>query len=172
MTRPSGNLASRLEQLAQWIGGILVLLSGTAIVTLMSLTFFDVLGRKFYRSIPGALEISEMLMVLVLFCALPLVSWRSEHVSFELVDSIYKGAAARWSRVMMDLICAAALGLLGWACWGYAGRTLQDGDLSIYLQIPIGYLIYLMAGMILVAALMHLLRCFTVDQRFGNVASD
>jgi TRAP-type C4-dicarboxylate transport system permease small subunit len=153
----------------RWIdrgNGVLTVLAGGALLALMTLTFVDVIGRKFWRSVPGALELSEMLMVAVLFCALPLVSWRAEHVCFELADAIYKGRAARWSRVGMDLICAAALGTLGWACWGYAGRTLADGDVSVHLGLPIGWLIYLMAAMLMASAALHLLRCVTVDQRF------
>lgn len=157
--------ASGLERAVRLLSGALIALAGAAILALMCLTFVDVMGRKFYRAVPGALEVSEMLMVIVLFCALPLVSWRAEHVCFELVDSLYKGAAARWSRIVMDLICAAALGMLGWACWGYAGRTLADGDLSVYLRVPTGWFIYLMATMTLLAALMHLVRCVTVDRR-------
>jgi TRAP-type C4-dicarboxylate transport system permease small subunit len=153
----------------RWIdrgNSVLTVLAGSALFALMTLTFVDVIGRKFWHSVPGALELSEMLMVTVLFCALPLVSWRAEHVCFELVDAIYKGRAARWSRVGMDLICAAALGALGWACWGYAGRTLADGDVSVHLGLPIGWFVYLMAAMLMAAAALHLLRCVTLDQRF------
>lgn len=159
-----------IERMVRGLNGALAALAGSAILALMCLTFFDVMGRKFYRSLPGALEVSEMLMVVVLFCALPLVSWKAEHVCFELADAIYKGAAAKWSRVIMDVICAMALGALGWACWGYAGRTLADGDLSVYLRIPTGWFIYLMSVMILLAALLHLVRCFTVDQRAPSAA--
>ncbi len=156
---------SAVERGVHWISVALVALSGVAILTLMGLTFADVMGRKFYRAIPGALEVSEMLMVVVLFCALPLVSLKAEHVCIELAEAIYKGRAARWSLTLMDLICAAALGALGWACWGYAGRTLDDGDLSVYLRLPVGWFVYLMAVMTLLAALMHLARCFTVDRK-------
>ena len=124
-----------------------------------SLYFVDVLGREFYRSVPGALELSEMLMVVVLFCALPMVSWRAEHVCFELADLIYKGRAERISKVVMDLICAVAFGGVGWACLGYAQRTLEDGEVSANLRVPVGYFVYLMAVMLLLAAFMHVLRC-------------
>jgi TRAP-type C4-dicarboxylate transport system permease small subunit len=41
----------------------------------MALTFFDVGGRKLLsNSIPGSLELTELLMVVVIFGALPLVS--------------------------------------------------------------------------------------------------
>lgn len=142
------------------VDALLAVLAGCALFALMLLTFVDVMGREFYRSVPGALELSEMLMVVVLFCALPMVSWRAEHVCFELADAIYKGRAERVSKVVMDLICAAAFGGVGWACWGYARRTLEDGDVSANLGVPVGLFVYLMAAMLLLAAAMHLMRCF------------
>ena len=54
-----------------------------ALFAIMALTFFDVIGRKIVsQSIPGAFEITELLMVAVIFAALPLVSERGEHVMF------------------------------------------------------------------------------------------
>ncbi len=48
------------------------LLSGTALFAIMALTFFDVAGRKLLsNSIPGSLELTELLMVVVIFGALP-----------------------------------------------------------------------------------------------------
>jgi TRAP-type C4-dicarboxylate transport system permease small subunit len=142
------------------LDGLLATLAGCALFALMLLTFVDVMGRELYRSLPGALELSEMLMVVVLFCALPMVSLRAEHVCFELADAIYKGRAQRISKVVMDLICVIAFGAVGWACGGYARRTMQDGDVSAHLGVPIGLFVYLMAAMLMLAALMHLLRCF------------
>ena len=49
---------------------------------------------------------------------------------------------------------------VGWACWGYARRTLGDGDVSANLGVPVGLFVYLMAAMLLLAAAMHLMRCF------------
>lgn len=155
-------MAAKLDQLARWLTTVLGLLAGAALFSLMSLTFFDVLSRKFYRSIPGALEISEMLMVVVLFCALPLVSWRAGHVSFELADALYKGRMARYSRVFMDAVSAIALGFMGWVGLANAARTLQDGDVSAVLRWPLGWFVYLMAVMLLLAAVLHLIRCVTV----------
>jgi len=150
----------RLARAVAALDGLLAALAGCALFALMLLTFVDVMGRELYRSLPGALELSEMLMVVVLFCALPMVSWRAEHVCFELADAIYKGRAERLSRVVMDLICAVALGATGWACRGYARRTMEDGDVSANLGVPVGLFVYLMAAMLMLAAAMHLLRCF------------
>ena len=53
---------------------------------MMLLTFVDVVGRKFVVSIPGSLEITELLMLVVIFVGLPLASLKGEHVFFDLLD--------------------------------------------------------------------------------------
>ena len=51
------------------------LLAGVALFAIMVLTFLDVGGRKLLdHSITGSLEMTELLMVVVIFGALPLVS--------------------------------------------------------------------------------------------------
>ena len=56
-------------------------LCALALFAIMTLTFFDVGGRKLLsHSIPGSLELTELLMVVVIFGALPLVSERGDPV--------------------------------------------------------------------------------------------
>jgi TRAP-type transport system small permease protein len=58
-----------------------------ALFAIMALTLVDVSGRKLLsQSVPGSLELTELLMVVVIFAALPLVSLRGEHVVFDSLD--------------------------------------------------------------------------------------
>lgn len=144
---------------ARALGGV----AGLALMAMMLLTFVDVMGRKFWVAVPGALEVSEILMVVVLFSGLPLVAWHAEHVCFELVDKFYTGSSARWSKVFMDIFCALVFGALAVAVWGFAGRTMDDGEITIYLKWPVGWFVYLISVLIGIASLMHLLRAVTLD---------
>ncbi|MFP1682636.1 TRAP transporter small permease [Alloalcanivorax sp. C16-1] len=148
----------RLRHLVGQLNRLLLMIGGLALFALMVLTFADVTGRKFFHAIPGALEVSEMLMVLVLFSGLPVVSWRGEHVGLDVMNHFYRGRLDRISRFFADMVCTAALGFLGVACAGMAARTLQDGDVSTHLRLPIGWFISLMAVMLLIAALVSLIR--------------
>jgi TRAP-type C4-dicarboxylate transport system permease small subunit len=152
---PSGRWQTAL---AQALATVLAVLAGTALFALMLLTFADVMGRKFWVSIPGALELTEMLMVVVVFAGLPLVAWHGRHVGLELTDTWYRGRAARWSGRFMEGVCALVFGALAVAAWRHAGRTLADGEVSTHLKLPVGAFIYLMAMLLALAALMHLLR--------------
>ena len=52
-------------------------------------TLVDVGGRKVLSaSVPGSLELTELLMVVVIFAGLPLVSLRGEHVVFDSLDAV------------------------------------------------------------------------------------
>lgn len=147
-----------LERAGSAVARALGVLAGSALFLMMLLTFADVVGRMFIYPIPGAFEISEMLMVVLLFSGLPLVAWHAEHVCFELVDALYKGRSAHWSKCVMEVCCAVAFGALAWATWRLAGQTLIEGEVSSRLEIPIGMFIYLMAVLLAAAAVMHLLR--------------
>src|SRR5215212_4091219 len=94
------------------------LLSGAALFAIMALTFFDVLGRKFLsNSIPGSLEITELLMVVVSFGALPLVSERGEHVEFDSLDPYLPQWLRRAQALLVNLLCAVVLLALAYVMW-------------------------------------------------------
>ena len=150
--------ASRLTRAGQMLARALGWMAGIALFSMMLLTFADVISRKFFVAIPGAFELSEMLMVVLLFSGLPLVAWHAEHVCFELVDAMYKGRSAIWSRRFMDGSCAVIFGALAAATWGLAQRTIAESEVSSRLNIPIGIFVYLMAVLLGAAAFMHFLR--------------
>jgi TRAP-type C4-dicarboxylate transport system permease small subunit len=124
----------------------------------MWLTLFDVGGRKlFSESIPGALEVTELLMVVVIFAGLPLVSLRGEHVVFDSLDTIMPRWLLRVQRVVIDAFCALVLALLAWRMWVKAERMMEYGDTTPQLAITLGYFVHLMAVLIGATALVHVL---------------
>jgi TRAP-type transport system small permease protein len=123
----------------------------------MALTFFDVLGRKAVsQSIPGAFEITEMLMVLVIFAALPLVSARGEHVVFDSLDSFFPEWFIKLQKAFIHLICGAAMLALAYLMWGTAAQFAINGDQSAQLHIPKAPFIYGMSIFCAATGLIHL----------------
>lgn len=137
------------------------LLSGVALFAIMALTFFDVLGRKFLsNSIPGSLELTELLMVVVIFAALPLVSRRGEHVEFDSLDPYLPMALRRLQQVVVQLVCAAALLGLGWLLWKTGGDFAQTGETTAQLKIAKAPFIYGMGLLCAVTGAVHLALAF------------
>jgi len=134
------------------------LLSGSALFAIMVLTFFDVLGRKIAsNSIPGSLEITELLMVVVIFGALPLVSERGEHVEFDSLDPYLPLWLRKLQAVLVHLLCAAVLLGLGWLMWDSGGQFLESGETTAQLKIFKAPFLYGMGVLCAVTGVIHLL---------------
>ncbi|HSV45878.1 MAG TPA: TRAP transporter small permease [Ramlibacter sp.] len=134
------------------------LLSGAALFAIMALTFFDVLGRKFLEnSIPGSLELTELLMVVVIFGALPLVSERGEHVEFDSLDPYLPAWLRRAQAVLVHLLCAVVLMGLGWLMWGTAGQFAESGETTAQLKILKAPFIYGMGLLCVATGVIHLI---------------
>ena len=140
------------------LDGLCGLLAAVALFAIMALTLADVLGRKlFSQSITGSLELTEILMVVVIFAALPLVSLHGEHVAFDSLDHLMPAWLRRLQQAVVDLCCAAALGGLAWLMWDKADQMASYGDTTAQLQLPLGPFVHLMALLCGVTALVHLL---------------
>ena len=137
-------------------------LAAAALFGIMWLTLFDVGGRKLVSSsVPGSLELTEMMMVLVVFAGLPLVSLRGEHVVFDSLDPLLEHWVRRAQGFVVELLCAAALAGVAWLMWVKAGNMIDYGDTSAQLKIPQGPFVYLMSVLCALTALVHLLLIFT-----------
>jgi len=136
-------------------------LAAAALFGIMWLTLVDVGGRKLVSaSVPGSLELTELLMVLVIFAGLPLVSLRGEHVVFDSLDPLLERWIRRAQGFVVDLLCAAALAGVAWLMWVKAGQMMEYGDTTAQLKIPQGPFVYLMSLLCAVTALVHLLLVF------------
>ena len=137
------------------------LTAATALFSLMLLTLVDVVGRKFFNhSVPGGLELTEILMVVVIFAALPLVSWRGEHVVFDSLDAFIPHGLKGLQTRIVHLVSAAAFGFLARLMGMRAERFAEYGDTTVHLQLAIAPVAWIMAGLLMVTALIHLLFVF------------
>ncbi len=131
-------------------------LAAAALFAIMALTAVDVVGRKFFAaSVPGALELTELLMVAVIFAGLPLVSLQGEHVVFDTLDSRLPPWLLRGQRAVIDALCAAALGGLAWLLWVKAGQMVSYGDTTAQLRLPVAPFVYAMAVLCGLTAVVH-----------------
>jgi TRAP-type transport system small permease protein len=128
-----------------------------ALFAMMTLTFCDVVGRKFVgSSIPGVVEVSELLMLAVIFIGLPLCSLKSEHVIFDLLDKVLPKFLNTYQHVLAQTMSAALLAGAAWLVWNRAARTLEQGDITAQLLIPMGPFYFAAAVLLAVTAIIHL----------------
>ncbi len=133
------------------------LLCASALFAIMALTFFDVGGRKLLsHSIPGSLELTELLMVVVIFAGIPLVSQRGEHVVFDSLDSVWSAWVLKLQNVLVNLLCAGLMLGLAYVMWQAAAQFAQNGETTAQLKVPKAPFIYGMALMCGITALVYL----------------
>jgi len=139
--------------------GALKLVASLLLFAMMAVTFVDVVGRYFFgRALNGAYEVTEVLLALVVFAGLPLVTWRREHVTVDLLTSrlpaLPRGLLARVAAVAT----ATVLGLLAWRL-GIMARDLSGyGDATVYLGIPLGPVAAVMAALAAAGAVVAAVR--------------
>src|SRR5688572_29040505 len=128
---------------------------------MMLLTFADVVARYLLnRPIRGGFEITELVLLVLIFAGLPLVSHADEHVTMDFIDRMLpKPLAALWIRLMSG-VCAALMFFLTWQVWVKAGKIASYADTTDVLRITIGPFVYFMAAMCALTALVHLYKVF------------
>ena len=129
--------------------------------SMMMITFVDVIGRYvFNRPLNGAFEITELMLLVLIFAGLPLVSHADEHVTMDFIDHLFK---ERGRRVLISIAHAVvAITLLGlsWLIWVKAGKISGYGDTTDVLRIAVGPFVYFMAAMIALSGLIHAWKIF------------
>lgn len=131
--------------------------AAAALFAMMLLTFADVIGRKVLgNSVVGAVELTELCMLVMIFMALPLASLAGEHIVFDLLD---RYLPPRWLHLQMALAHAVTAGVFGgaaWLVWGKSARTYSMGDMTARLEIGLGPFHRMVALMLVLTALVHL----------------
>jgi TRAP-type transport system small permease protein len=124
---------------------------------MMALTFVDVVARYvFNRPIRGAFEVTELLLLVLIFAGLPLVSHADEHVTMDFIDRWLGPGGRRALNRAIDLLVAALMFFMAWQVWIRAGRVSSYGDATDVLRIAYAPFVYFMAAMIALAGLIHL----------------
>ena len=79
-----------------WLEGALGVTSATVLFLMMMITAVDVVGRYvFNKPLNGGFEITEMLLAALIYCGLPLVSQRREHIVIDTFDPLMSARVKR-----------------------------------------------------------------------------
>jgi len=133
---------------------------------MMTLTFVDVVLRYvFNRPLRGGFEVTELMLLALIFAGLPLVTHAGEHVTMDLIDRWLSPRARNALSRLMEAVSAALMFALTWFMWIKAQRIAGYGDTTDVLRIAVGPFVYFMVAMILLSGLIHLYRAFAAGPR-------
>lgn len=143
--RGSSNPDRSSDRLSHWISRSLGVLAALVLFAMMALTFVDVIGRYWFDTpVPGGFEITEMMMATLIFAGLPLVTARQEHVTIDLFDAFIPVLMRRPRDGVINLLCTVIMGVVTWRVWIKAGETVEYGDVTAILHIPMWPMTYFM----------------------------
>ncbi len=123
----------------RWASRTLGLVTALTLFAMMVLTFVDVWGRYLLRKpVFGGYEVTEFLMGVLIFSGLPILCAREGHVSIDVFDTLIPRNWRRRQLLAVNLVSAAALGVLSWRMFVQAGELWRNNEVTMTLKIPHG----------------------------------
>jgi TRAP-type C4-dicarboxylate transport system permease small subunit len=136
---------------------LLGVVASAILFAMMLLTVVDVVARYlFSRPLRGAFEITELMLLVLIFAGLPLVSFADEHAVMDFIDRLLGARAQGWLERGVQLVNAAFMFLLTWLMWRKADRIWAYRDATDVLRIVYGPFVYFMAVTLALAGVIHL----------------
>lgn len=143
--------ADRLINLSAFFGIIGLIVEVVVILV-------DVIGRNFAAPLNGALDISKMAMVLIVFGGMALCDKVGGHISVDIFENIFPKMLIKIGDVFSPILGAAIFLILAWTMWESAvlSRMLNLATNIIYL--PKAWFQYVVIVMCIITAIGMLLR--------------
>ncbi len=145
-----------------WLTVPLDVLASIVLFAMVVLNCADVIGREVFNSpVFGATELTRLMIPLIVFAAVPIVGYREEHISVDLIDLVYPKSAINPRQIGLNIITmllmAGVCYQLYFAALDAKEYTEMTEDLSIGLW-NIYYFISVMAGLTAILLLLNLIR--------------
>lgn len=127
---------------------------------LMIVTCVDVLGRYFFnRPVYGGFELTEVVLAIMIFSALPLVTSANEHVTVDLMS--FGGSwVPTVQHFITNVVGFVVTAVLARQLWLRGVRLERAGETTVQIQIPMAYVTYTMSALMALTAVAFLIHAF------------
>lgn len=141
----------------RWLRRSIALVCAVLLLAMMFLTIADVLGRYIFNSpVPGASELTELILAAVIFTGLPAASLDGDHISVDILAERLRRPAAVLLSKLVAVISSAVLALVAWRLWVIGNQIASYNGITPTLKLPIAPLGYLVAVLCMIAAAISL----------------
>tara|TARA_R110000824_G_scaffold189107_1_gene370550 strand:+ start:133 stop:648 length:516 start_codon:yes stop_codon:yes gene_type:complete len=131
----------REEGPAKWLAFLLELVAATVLFLLMLTTCLDVAGRYLFNSpVPGATELTRLGLALMVFAAMPLITWRGGHIVVDLLDNVLGLKVLKVFGLVSALIISSSMYFLALRIFELGERSIRRGVVTEFLGLPSGYI--------------------------------
>ncbi|WP_369856902.1 TRAP transporter small permease [Candidatus Thalassolituus haligoni] len=138
---------------AKWLAFSLEVAAAIILFVLMGLTCVDVVGRYLFNSpVHGSVELTEIGLALMVFAAMPVVTWRFGHVVVDLLDRFIGTRILKVIGLLVALLISSSMFFLAFRIFDLGARSILRGVITEYLSFPRGYIVQYIAVMSWVTA--------------------
>lgn len=138
MNQRAAGAARRLERVTDVLVSIAFAFSAAVIVAIMLLTVADVTMRWLFNSpVSGAIELTEMGMVLAVFLGLSYAERRESHISVSVLVDRFPRRARRWTVAATHALTIAVAALITLELVDYAQRLAAASRVTNTLRLDV-----------------------------------
>lgn len=136
---------------------VTAILAGLLLVALTGVTVVDVVGRYLMNApLPGGKELTELLVMAVVFAGLPAICLDDGHVTADLFVSRMGPRGQAVQLFVARIAVVAALSLAAWQLYLRGVSLAGSGQTTMYLQISLAPVAWAAAAICAASALMTL----------------
>lgn len=132
----------------KWFAFLCELIGAAVLFGLMMVTCIDVAGRYVFNSpLVGATELTELGLAVLVFSAMPVVTWRGMQIVVDLLDHYLNSTLLKALSLFAALVMSTSLYFLAWRIFEMGERSMRRGIVTDFLGIPRGVVIEYIAIM-------------------------
>ncbi len=151
----------KIESLMDRISYGFELIALMALTVMLILVTVDILGGKmFSRPVPGAMDLTSLLSLLVIGFAMPRSYQMGRHIKVDFGVSLMPKPVLRVTRFLSLCLCGLFFAFIIWQMFLYSGDLLEYGEKSLTVKIalyPFGYALAVAFLPLLVIVLLQLI---------------
>lgn len=139
--------------------------AAAATFLMMTVSVIDVVGRKFVgKPLRGSVELIEVLMLVTVFLAWPLVTRKRAHITLDLVDNLMPPGVQALRERLGELVGCLLMFGTAFLAYSRASQALRESETTTLLLIPLAPLYYSVAALFVLTGATHLVLAFRRSQ--------
>ena len=146
-----------LNYIFQASNKLLLFLCVTFLTILVLITVIDVLGRYLLSlPLPGATEITEIILGILIYIGLPYITKDEEHVAVSLFSNYFNNSIIKIQKIIVNFIVSIILFIIAWQLYLHGLDLNLYNEITTFLEIPKAPIAYMMAALSIIASIIAL----------------
>ena len=123
-----------LDKIDHWLGRVLLVMSGAAVLALMLLATGNVVLRIFHAPFRGTYEVVSFLGAIGVAFALASTQRKRGHIVVDILSARYPRPVKRFVDSLSAAVSALFFGIVAWQVWVWGARIMASGEVSETLK--------------------------------------